>query len=218
MKNVATIPRQISSSIEVFANKFPTCDDVLRVFSPSNWGMFIREQERCLTAPNVTLAMLSEYYDKSTSTELVVNQYKGLHDLTSATVFNEKGVRMAADLFLCSYEHELTPYSLMLYFGRYSLYKQSYRDFDLQDILQQCRKKFIPWWSQMRAQLADQQAPEEQQTKGIPLQEMVLRWVREGRTDESFHEGGLYQIGSITDAMIGQARDEYAAELASGCF
>lgn len=202
--------------IQVFAERFPGAQEVLNVFAPSNWGLFLREQERCLTAPNVTLAMLSEYYDKSTSTELVVNQYKGLHELTSAD-YNEKGVRMAADLFVSSYEHELTPYSLVLYFGRYSTqYKQSYRDFDVQDILQQCRKKFLPWWSQMRAQLADQQEPEEQQTKGIPLQEMVLRWVREGRTDESFHEGGLYHIGMITDQMIKKARNQYAAELTNG--
>ena len=205
--------------IKVFSERFPNEREVLNVFSPSNWGMFIRHQERCLTAPNVTLAMLSEYYGTSTSTQLVLNQYKGLHDLTSASVFNDKGVRLAADLFVSSYEHELTPYSLMLYFGRYSThYKLSYRDFDTQDILQQCGKKFIPWWNSLKAQRTDQQAPEEQQTQGIPLQEMVLRWVREGRTDESFHEGGLYQIGSITDDMIGQARDEYSAELAVDSF
>ena len=204
--------------IKVFSERFPNEREVLNVFSPSNWGKFMREQNRCLNAPNVTLAMLSEYYDSATSTQLVVNQYNGLRDLTSAS-FNDKGVRMAADLFLSTYEHELTPYSLMLYFGRYSdLYKQSYRDFDLQDILQQCRKKFLPWWNSLRAQLADQQEPEEQQTRGITLQEMVLNWVREGRTDESFREGGLYRIGSITDAMIGQARAEYAAEMANGCF
>ncbi len=202
--------------IQVFAERFPGAQEVLNVFAPSNWGMFLREQERCLTAPNVTLAMLSEYYDKSTSTELVVNQYKGLHELTSAD-YNEKSVRMAADLFVSSYEHELTPYSLVLYFGRYSTqYKQSYRDFDVQDILQQCRKKFLPWWNSLKAQRTDQQAPEEQQTKGIPLQEMVLRWVREGRTDESFHEGGLYHIGMITDQMIKKARNQYAAELTNG--
>ena len=148
-----------NKDIQVFAERFPSPQEVLNVFSPSNWGMFLREQERCTNAPNVTLAKLSEYYDTSTSTQLVVNQYRGIFDLASANEYNEKGVRMAADLFLCSYEHELTPYSLMLYFGRYSsLYKSSYRDFDLQDILLQCRKKFLPWWNQMKAQQAERQA------------------------------------------------------------
>lgn len=207
--------------IQVFVERFPSPQEVLNVFTPSNWGMFMREQERCLNAPNVTLAMLSSYYDKSTSAELVVNQYKGLHALTSATVFNDKGVRLAADLFLANYENQLSPYSLMIYFARYSgAYKTTYRDFDTQDILQQCGKKFIPWWNTLKAQRTDLQAPEAEEllTKGIPLEEMVLRWVREGRTDQSFREGGLYRIGSITDAMIAKARDEYAAELANGCF
>lgn len=205
--------------IQVFAERFPSPQEVLNVFSPSNWGLFLREQERCLTAPNVTLAMLSEYYDSSTSTQLVINQYKGLHDLTSSGEYNDKGVRMAADLFLCSYEHELTPYSLVSYFGRYSsIYKSSYRDFDLQDVLQQCRKKFLPWWSQMKAQLAERQAQSEQHTKGVTLQEALVRWMIQGCSDKSIREGGLYAVGKITDGMIAQARTEYHKRMAGEVF
>ena len=196
--------------IQVFAERFPRPQEVLNVFSPSNWSLFLREQERCMTAPNVTLAMLSEYYDSSTSTQLVINQYKGLYDLTSSGEYNDKGVRMAADLFLCSYEHELTPYSLVSYFGRYSsIYKSSYRDFDVQDVLQQCRKKFLPWWSQMKAQLAERQAQSEQRTKGVTLQEAIVRWIMKGETVESIKGGGLYELGRINDAMIETAKAEY---------
>lgn len=199
-----------NTDIQVFAERFPSPQEVLNVFSPSNWGMFLREQDRCTNAPNVTLAKLSEYYDTSTSTQLVVNQYRGIFDLASANEYNEKGVRMAADIFLSNYEHELTPYSTMLYFGRYSsLYKSSYRDFDLQDILLQCRKKFLPWWNQMKAQQAERQAQAEQQTKGVTLQEAIVRWMMKGETVESIKGGGLYELGRINDAMIETAKAEY---------
>lgn len=199
-----------NTDIQVFAERFPSPEEVLNVFSPSNWGMFLREQDRCTNAPNVTLAKLSEYYDTSTSTQLVVNQYRGIFDLASANEYNEKGVRMAADIFLSNYEHELTPYSTMLYFGRYSsLYKSSYRDFDLQDILLQCRKKFLPWWNQMKAQQAERQAQAEQQTKGVTLQEAIVRWMMKGETVESIKGGGLYELGRINDAMIETAKAEY---------
>lgn len=206
----------ISSNLEVFVNKFPTCDDVLRVFHPSNWGLFLREQSKCLNAPNVTLATLSDYYDYSTTSALVENQYKGLYNMTSMKDYPEKGVSQAANLFAAQYEHQLTPYSLVLYFAKYTEYKDSFREFDLQDIQKECGKKFLPWWSQMKAQLSDQQAQAEQHTKGVTLEEAIVRWMMKGDSDQQIRRGGLYglpnilgaRVAGITDDMIKRARAE----------
>lgn len=205
-----TMTMTINKDLQIFNDQFPTVQDVLNVFAPCNWGMFVREQDRCIAAPNVTLAMISEYYDSSTSMELVINQYKGLHDLASTTEYNAKSVALAADLFLSSYMNELTPYSTVLYFAKYpATFKTSYRDFDVTDIMQMCRKKFLPWWNQMKAQQAERQAQEEQQTKGVTLQEAIVRWIMKGETVESIKGGGLYELGLINDAMIETAKAEY---------
>lgn len=210
MEMTMTMTMTINKDLQIFNDQFPTVQDVLNVFAPCNWGMFVREQDRCIAAPNVTLAMISEYYDSSTSMELVINQYKGLHDLASTTEYNAKSVALAADLFLSSYMNELTPYSTVLYFAKYpATFKTSYRDFDVTDIMQMCRKKFLPWWNQMKAQLAERQAQSEQHTKGVTLQEAIVRWMLQGCSDKCIREGGLYAVGKITDGMIEDARAEY---------
>ena len=109
-------------------------------------------------------------------------------------------------MFVAKYGGYCTLYDTMLYFANYLLeFKQSFSAFDIQDILQQFSKKYLPWRRQRVRPEEDQQ----QQTKGITLAEMVYKWVADGRTDDDFREGGLYQSGIITDAMIQATRAEY---------
>lgn len=193
------------SDIVVFKDKFPTGNDVLRVFRPDNWGQFLKQQDKCLTAPRVTLAVLAQHYGEATIKELVQQQFVGLYLLSPQKELNQKSVGMAADLFLSQYGSQITPYSLVLYFGQYpTRYKDTFREFDVQDILKQCTK-FLRWWQ-------SQQPPQQEQqpdTPGISLEMMVRVWVNEGRTDEDFRaNSGLYHAGRITDRMIAQARRE----------
>lgn len=197
---------KIFSDIVVFRDKFPTGSDVLRVFHPDNWGQFLKQQDKCLTAPRVTLAELADHYGEATIKELVQQQFVGLHQLSSQRELNFKGVGMAADLFLSQFGNLLTPYSTMLYFGLYpSKFKDSFRENDFADILKQC-PRFLRWWQSQQPQ----QEPEQQQeSQAISLEMMVRVWVNEGRTDEDFRcNSGLYHAGKITDSMIAQARRE----------
>lgn len=205
MKMENSTPK-IFSEIVVFKDKFPTGNDVLRVFHPDNWGQFLRQQGKCLTAPRVTLAELAQHYGETTIKELVKQQFVGLHQLSSQRELNFKGVGMAADLFLSQFGNLLTPYTTMLYFGLYpSKFKDSFRDNDFADILKQC-PKFLQWWQSQQPQHEQEQEPESQ---GISLEAMVRIWVNEGRTDEDFRDNSdLYRTGEITDSMIAQARRE----------
>lgn len=204
MKMENTTPK-IFSDIVVFKDKFPTDSDVLRVFHPANWGQFLKQQDKCLTAPRVTLAELADHYGEATIKELVQQQLVGLHQLSSQRELNLKGVGMAADLFLSQFGSLFTPYSTMLYFGLYlSRFKDSFRENDFADILKQC-PKFLRWWQSQQPQ----QPQQEQESRGISLEAMVRIWVNEGRTDEDFRDNSdLYRSGRITDSMIAQARRE----------
>jgi hypothetical protein len=213
--------------IQVFAERFPSPQEVLNVFSPSNWGLFLREQERCLTAPNVTLAMLSDYYDYSTTSALVENQYKGLYKMTSLQDYPEKRVSMAAELFTAAYDHQLTPYSLVLFFAKYQDFKDSFREFDPQDIHKVCGKKFIPWWNEKKAQQEQNQQQNKNETSGCGgLEEAIVRWMLKGTTDEEIRRGGLYgmqsilgaRIAGISEEMIKAARIEYYKRMAGEVF
>ena len=197
-------PQRFSDK-QIFVGKFPTSSDVLRVFHPSNWGQFLKQQDKCLTAPRVTLSELADHYDEATIKELVQQQLIGLHQLSSQREINLKSVGMAADLFLSQYGSQITPYSLVLYFGQYpTTYKDTFREFDVQDILKQC-PKFIRWWQEHQPEQPEQQPG----CQGISLEAMVRVWVNEGRTLQDFQNNSdLYSIGRITDGMIQKAINE----------
>ena len=203
MKMENSTPKTFSD-IVVFKDKFPTDSDVLRVFSPDNWGQFLRQQDKCLTAPRVTLTELTQHYGEATIKELVQQQFVGLYLLSPQKELNQKSVGMAADLF-CSQYSQITPYSLVLYFGQYpTRYKDTFREFDVQDILKQCAK-FIRWWQEHQPEQPEQQPG----TQGISLEAMVRVWVNGGRTLEDFQsDSDLYNMGRITDGMIQQAINE----------
>lgn len=198
------LPQNKSSDLDIFRQKFPTGVDILQVFSPTNWGTFLRQQDKCLTAPRITLAVLAQHYGQNTIGELVKQQFVGLYLLSPQKELNQKSVGMAADLFCSQYGSQITPYSLVLYFGQYpTRYKDTFREFDVQDILKQCTK-FLRWWQ-------SQQPPQEQQpdTPGISIEQAVRMFVAEGRTMQEWKEdSGLYRQGKITDAMIQRAKRE----------
>lgn len=115
---------------------------------------------------------------------------------------------MAADLFIAKYGHECTLYAMMLYFGNYlTEYKASYAQYDVQDILQQFGKKFLPRWRQRLAENEQpQQVKEAAQPVGIDgLKVMIRNRLYNGETVEQLKDGYLYSAGIMTDAMIAEA-------------
>lgn len=210
-------PKQMSDR-EKFTKTFPSIERIFNFFQPTRWEYVLRHTDECLTFPCVALADIDEtYHTERAAQRIVQSQFIGVYSLTTAREqYNEQASSLAAEMFVGRYGHACSLYDLMLYFAGYlTEYKQSYRQYDVQDILIQYSRKYLPW-KRMRLQLTDSTPNTE--TKGIPLDQVILKWVREGRTDESFREGGLYHIGIITDQMIEKARNQQSAELASGCF
>lgn len=219
-KRTTALSRNLSArqktEAEKFLSSFPSANDLLRFFAPSYWPYALAHTSECLAAPSISLAQVDElYHAPGTAQNIVKAQFVGIYSLSTAREpLNEQASSLAAGMFLARYGNVCNTFDLLLYFSLYQMqFKTSYAQYDLQDIIFQFGNKFLAWKRSKYQQ--DEQEPT---THGILLEEMVLRWVREGRTDEDFHEGGLYQIGRITDAMIRSAREQYAAELAEGCF
>gem|GEM_PF-2900367 len=205
MKMEKTTPPIFSDKKDIFFQKFATSGDVLRTFSPDNWGIFLQKQEKCFTAPKVSLVDVAEHYGQETAKELIKQQFLGLLRLCSGTI-NTRGAEAAADLFNSLYGRQLTPYSLMLYFALYpTKYKDTFREFDTQDILKQCGK-FLEWWATQQPHAEEEQ----QQARGdaVSINELLLMWLAEGRTIEQIKQGGLYRFGMITDTMIAEAQKQ----------
>lgn len=170
-----------------------------------------------MSYPCITLNQVDGLYNTlGAATNIVKGHIIGIFGLSTAREqINEQAANLAAEMFVAKYGGYCTLYDTMLYFANYLLeFKQSFSAFDIQDILQQFNKKYLPWKRQ-RVQPEEETVTKE---KGITLEEMVFRWVAEGRTDEDLKQGGLYKMGSITDKMIKEARVKFASENESSTF
>ena len=210
MKMETSTPPIFSDKKDIFFQKFATSGDVLRTFSPDNWGTFLKEQERCITAPKVSLVDVAEHYGEETAKELIKQQFFGLLRLCSAKEWTTRGAEAATGLFLSLYGPRITPYALVLYFALYpAKFKDTFREYDTQDILKQCGK-FLEWWATQQPHAEEEQ----QQARGdaITINELVFVWLSEGRTIEQIKQGGLYRFGMITDAMIAEAQKQLTSQ------
>lgn len=190
---------------------FPSIDKVYSFFCPGRWEYAIKHTNECLSYPCITLNQVDGLYNTlGAATNTVKGHIIGIFGLSTAREqINEQAANLAAEMFVAKYGGYCTLYDTMLYFANYLLeFKQSFSAFDIQDILQQFSRKYLPW-KRSRVQPEEETANKE---KGITLEEMVFRWVAEGRTDEDFKSGGLYQMGQITDKMIKEARNKFANE------
>ena len=178
------------------------------------WSHALMHIDECLTYPCISLAQVDDAYNApGTAKNIVRGHLIGIYSLSTAREkYNEQAADLASNLFMAKHGKLCTLYDTMLYFGDYLMtYKQSLSAYDVQDILLQFGRRYLPW---KRSRVLPEQ---EQQSKGITIEEMVYRWVAGGRTDEDFHENsGLYRQGNITDKMIQAARIEYQRREADG--
>ena len=199
--------RQMTEENE-FLKLFPSAEKLIGFFAPSYWSYALQHTAESLCAPAVTLARIDNlYHVEGTATTLIKNQIVGVYSVSTAReIYDTRAADLSTSLFYGRYCHTCNPYDLLQYGARYITdYKGSYAAFDFSDFLLQYGKKYLPW----KRSIIKPEQPEQQQTKGITLAEMVYKWVADGRTDDDFREGGLYQSGIINDAMIAAARAEY---------
>lgn len=134
---------------EKFKASFPLTNDVLVRFAPANWSKCINNQDKCFTLPCVSLKALDRVYEHDgLAKQVVKNNMIGIYSASTASYsYKDEMMNIVSDLFVAKYGGECNLYGMMLYFANYLVeYKSTYQTFDMQDILQQFGRKFLPWW------------------------------------------------------------------------
>ncbi len=192
-------------------DKFPTVEKLFKFFCPAKWGFCLAHTDDCTQQPCITLSQVDAAYSTpGTAKNIVSGMFIGLYSMTTAKEpYNQQAANLAAELFVAKYGNECTLYGLMLYFANYlTEYKSSFAQYDVQDILQQFPKKFVPWWRQRLSGGSEQpqQSSDTGQPKGKEALPIMLRSrLCDGESVESIKRGFLYSSGMITDTMISEA-------------
>lgn len=190
------------AAIEAFRGHFDTTQKLFNVFAPSNWGYMISHLDECLKSACVTLSQVDAVYCDGVAKQIVRNQIAGVYSLcTARDQYNSSGIDMAADIFIAKYGHECTLYAMMVYFGNYMTeYKQSYAQFDIQDILQQFGKKFLPWWRQR----LEPERPKTETTAKLTGMDALYRMLADrllldGQTLDDIRQCSLFRWGFVKE-------------------
>lgn len=141
------------------------------------------------------------YGSKGTAKIIVKENLRGLFSLAEPKeAINESAVDMTAGMFVAKYGAELSVFGMLYYFANYlTEYKSSYGRFDMQDVLRQCQKQYIPWWRNRLGRLEDanrQSGATEQTGKAALWAYLRREYVGKGR---DVRESALYQYGRITE-------------------
>lgn len=203
------------AAIEAFRGHFDTTQKLFNVFAPSNWGYMISRLDECLKSPCVTLAQVDAVYRDGVAKQIVRNQIAGVYSLcTARDQYNSGGIDMAADIFIAKYGHECTLYAMMVYFGNYMTeYKQSYAQFDIQDILQQFGKKFLPWWRRRLEPECPKAESAGKLTGTDALYRMLADRLLEGQTLDDIRQCSLFKWGFVKEEDLPRI-----LEIAQECF
>lgn len=206
------------SDREKFMQSFPSVEKLYNFFAPVRWEYVLRHVDDCLMFPCITLADIDEaYHTNGAAKRIVQSQFIGVYSLSTAREqYNEQASNLAADMFIGRYGYVCSMYDLMLYFASYLMqFKQSFAQYDVQDILLQFSRKYIPW-KRSKLQINDENT---QETLGCGgLFNAIVLWMMKGDSDEEIKKGGLYAIGRINDTMIKAARDEYRKRMEGEVF
>ena len=187
---------------EAFLERNPIAENLYGRFSPRNWGWAIMNVDGCMTKPCILLMHVDEIYGKQGLAKTIVKEnITGVYGMSIAREgINVTAAEQAAELFVANYGHQCTLYQLLVYFAKYiSDFKESRSYFDFQDILQQYRKKFLPWWA------ANLPKPQEGETKPNKVvgQQALDEYLRSiAARGEDIRQCNLYKSGIVKDENI----------------
>lgn len=170
------------------------------------------------------LKHLDSVYNHNGLAKLVVkNNMVGVYSASAATyAYKDDMMNIAAEMFVAKYGGEINLYAMLLYFANYLLeYKGTYKEFDMQDILQQCGKKFLPWWRKnVQCYQPEQPKVEDAQLVG---RDAKIWWLaqrlKNGETVEDLKNSVLYRFRVSSDALTITEQDlEEAKNIAMDSF
>ncbi len=198
-----------------FMINLPTAESLTAFCTPTNWPRIIAKADELANTPCPTLAQIDEVYNcEGLALSLVVAQFRGIHALSGTREpFNENACRMIAELFFAKYGYQSTVFSLLAYFAAYiSDFKVSYAQFDMQDILTQYGRKFLPRW---RDKIKPDEATNNEGIVTNDFDGLPLAWMLQGETAEEIRQGYLYQKGYFSEELVRKAEADF--KRLSGC-
>ncbi len=188
---------------EDFLRKFPDEGRVLAFFAPVKWADCLSNPSHSLLYPTVTLKRADELYHAGLAKLVVKNNLRGIFTLADPREpINEAVIDQTAGLLVAKHGAELPLFAMLYYFASYlTEYKSSYGKFDLQDVLRQIGKAFMPWWRGRIGRVEDTRRSEGGGVTGKAALWQYLRneYVAKGR---SVRESALYEYCSLSDADV----------------
>lgn len=206
---------QLTENEKIFLKKYPTFDKVYKVFGPSSWRYALEKIDKAVHTTAPSLNRLNAMYNaKDADVTLFTKHFVTYYLMAerSSKQLGEEVCNNVAALFLGRNGEECTPVKLLCYFANYSEFKESFRDFDPEDVIIQYSKKFKVWWgNQVSKYYHGIQKPQsvDVQPCGVDALKLTIRkWIEDG---EDPREHTLYKVLHIvTDEMIGEVRKEIA--------
>lgn len=160
---------------------FPTEEKLTAFFAPAKWAACLKKADNCLLMPEVTLSMVDDIYgSEDWAKQVVYNNLIGIYQLAEPkTNIDESAVDMTAGLLVARYGNDLSIFALLYYFASYlTEYKDSYGRFDLQDVLRQLGRNFIPWWRGRIARMEQEKKKDDQDDDKPRGKEALIGYLR----------------------------------------
>lgn len=151
------------------------------------------------------LGRLDVMYHEGLARLVVKENLRGIFTMAEPREpFNNEVMDRTADIFVSKFGAELSVFGMLYYFAAYlTEYKSSYGKFDLQDVLRQCGKVFMPWWRNRLGKVEEKEKQAEETSKEVGKAALwtYLRreYVAQGR---SVRESNLYRYGMIPEKDI----------------
>ena len=199
----------------MFLQRFPTLDKVYKAFGPDSWRYALEHIDKAVNTITPSLNRLNLIYNtKDADVALFVKHFLEYYLMVerSGRELGRDVCTNVAAIFLGRNGTECTPVKLLCYFANYPEFKDTFREFDPEDIIIQYNKKFKEWWGNQVAKYGYttiKPQTDDKQPCGLDALKLTVRgWIENG---EDLRQHDLYKVfHSITDEMIAEIEKEIA--------
>ena len=215
-KNLNSVPSgQLTESEQMFLQRFPTLDKVYNAFGPNSWRYALEHIDKAVNTIAPSLNHLNLIYNtKDADVALFVKHFLGYYLMVerSGRELGQDVCTNVSAIFLGRNGAECTPVKLLCYFANYPEFKDTFREFDPEDIIIQYNKKFKEWWGSQVAKYGYttvRPQTDDKQPCGLDALKFIVReWIEKG---EDPRQNNLYKFShGVTDEMIAEVEKEIA--------
>ena len=215
-KNLNSVPSgQLTESEQMFLQRFPTLDKVYNAFGPNSWRYALEHIDKAVNTIAPSLNRLNLIYNtKDADVALFVKHFLGYYLMVerSGRELGQDVCTNVSAIFLGRNGAECTPVKLLCYFANYPEFKDTFREFDPEDIIIQYNKKFKEWWGSQVAKYGNttvRHQTDDKQPCGLDALKLIVReWIEKG---EDPRQNNLYKFShGVTDEMIAEVEKEIA--------